>query len=99
MEIEKEAFSSLMEYYKLLPLEDKKKEIINELEDLISAYSKICVQFKVVPNMMLNKEILNLKDSDDEEKFLHAVYAYINTLQDISAQFIEKMATIIKNEE
>ena len=55
MEVQKEAFSGLMEYYKLLPKETKRKEIINELEELISNYSKICTQFGVMPNMMLNK--------------------------------------------
>lgn len=31
MEVQKEAFSGLMEYYKLLPKEIKRKEIIDEL--------------------------------------------------------------------
>ena len=35
MEIEKQAFTGLMEYYKLLPLKNKRDEIISELESLI----------------------------------------------------------------
>ena len=98
MELQKEAFSGLMEYYKLLPKETKRKEIIDELEELISNYSKICTQFGVMPNMMLNKEMLNINRKNiTEDEFLHALFAYLNTLQDISAQFIDKMSEIINN--
>ena len=39
MEVQKEAFSGLMEYYKLLPTKNKRNEIVNILEELISYYS------------------------------------------------------------
>ena len=41
MEIQKEAFSSLIEYYKKLPTDIKKSEIIDELEELISKFSDV----------------------------------------------------------
>ena len=97
MEIEKQAFTGLIEYYKKLPIEDKRNEIIDEVEDIISNYSKICTKLGVMPNMMLNKEMLNLKREDlKEEEFLEALFAYLNTLQDISAQFINKMCDMIE---
>ena len=61
MEVQKEAFGGLMEYYKLLPTQNKRDEIISTLEELISHYSKICTKFGVMTNMSLNKEILNLE--------------------------------------
>lgn len=98
MEVQKEAFSGLMEYYKLLPIQNKRDEIVSMLEELISYYSKICTKFGVMPDMALNKEILNIKRDDlTEDEFLHAVFAYLNTLQDISAQFIDKMSIVIEN--
>ena len=98
MEVQKEAFSGLMEYYKLLPTQNKRNEIISVLEDLISNYSKICTQFDVMPNMMLNKEMLNINRKNiTEDEFLHALFAYLNTLQDISAQFINKMCDVLEN--
>jgi len=46
--------------------------------------------------MALNKEILNIKRSDlTEDEFLHALFAYLNTLQDVSSQFIDRMSLII----
>lgn len=99
MEVQKEAFSGLMEYYKLLPIENKRSEIVSMLEELISYYSKICTSFGVMPDMALNKEILNLsRENLTEDEFLHAIFAYLNTLQDISAQFIDKMSLVIENE-
>ncbi len=86
-----------MEYYKHLPLELKRKEIISELEDIIASYSKICTQFGVMPDMVLNKEMLNInKRNLTEDEFLHALFAYINTLQDISSQFINKMCDVME---
>lgn len=97
MEVQKEAFSGLMEYYKLLPTQNKRDEIISILEELISNYSKICSKFGVMPDMALNKEILNVKREEiSEDEFLHAVFAYLNTLQDISAQFVDKMREVIE---
>lgn len=97
MEVQKEAFGGLMEYYKHLPLELKRKEIISELEEIIVDYSKICTQFGQMPDMLLNKEMLNINKRDlTEEEFLHAVFAYTNTLQDISSQFINKMCDIME---
>ena len=87
-----------MEYYKLLPTQNKRDEIISTLEELISNYTKICSKFGVMPDMALNKEILNIKRDDlKEDEFLHAIFAYLNTLQDISAQFIDKMSEVIDN--
>lgn len=98
MEVQKEAFGGLMEYYKLLPIENKRNEIISELEELISNYSKICTQFGIMPDMVLNKEMLNINRSNiSEDEFLHAIYAYLNTLQDVSAQFINKMSDALEN--
>ena len=48
--------------------------------------------------MMLNKEILNItSDSLTEDAFLHGLFAYLNILQDISAQFIDKMTNVIED--
>lgn len=99
MEIEKQAFNGLMEYYKKLPIENKRSEIINKLEEIISDYSKICSKMDVMPNMMLNKEMLNINRKNiTEEEFLHALFAYTNTLEDISAQFINKVCDILERE-
>ena len=96
MEVQKEAFDGLMEYYKQIPIETKRIEIINELENLISTYTKLCTKLGIVPDMTLNKEMLNSKGINvKEDDFLHAIFAYINALQDISAQFIDKIADII----
>lgn len=98
MEVQKEAFTGLMEYYKLLPIQNKRYEIVDILEELIAYYSKICSKFGVIPDMALNKEILNVKrENITEDEFLHAIFAYLNVLQDVSAQFIDKMTDVIND--
>lgn len=96
MEVHKEAFGGLMEYYKNLPKKNKRIEIINELEEIIAYYSKICTQIGMMPDMVLNKEMLNINTENlTEDAFLHAVFAYLNTLQDISGQFLDSISDYI----
>ena len=98
MEVEKQAFSGLMEYYKKLPIDDKKSEIIDQVEKIISDYSNICTKLGVMPNMMLNKEMLNIsRKSLTEDEFLEALFAYLNTLEDISSQFINGICDKLEN--
>ena len=96
MEIEKEAFAKLMDYYKQVPLDIKKKEIIDKLENIILNYSNMCSSLGVVPNMSLKKEMLKLNKKSSEDDFLHAVFAYLNTIEEISAEFINKMCDEIE---
>ena len=96
MEIEKEAFAKLMDYYKQLPMDIKKKEIIDKLENIILNYSNMCSSLGVVPNMSLKKEMLKLNKKSSEDDFLHAVFAYLNTIEEISAEFINKMCDEIE---
>ena len=91
MELEKEAFVKLMDYYKQLPIDLKKKEIIDKLENMILIYSNMCASLNVVPNMSLKKEMLKLNKNSSEDDFLHAVFAYLNTLEEINAEFINKI--------
>ena len=99
MEVQKEAFAGLIEYYKKLPLQKKRSEVISEIEDMISKYSDICTSLGIVPDMTLNKEMLNINGQDvTEEDFLHALYAYLNALEDISAQFIDTVSMILIKE-
>ena len=50
----------------------------------------------IVPDMSLNKEMLNIKTNEVEEnEFLEAIFAYLNALQDISSQFIDAMSNIL----
>ena len=100
MELQKEAFTGLMEYYKKLPLESKRSEVVNELENIISTFSKICSKLGVMPDMLLNKEMLNINKSNiTEDEFLPAIFAYINTIDDISAQLINKVCDILEKSE
>ena len=99
MDVEKEAFGALVEYFKPLPIDTKKIEIISQVQELIGCYSKICTKFGVMPNMNLNKEMLNLNNPDlSDDDFLNGLYTYLNALQDVTAQFINKMSDIIKEE-
>ena len=98
MEVQKEAFNGLMEYYKQLPINTKRAEILNELEELILSYSNLCTKLQIMPDMALNKEMLNINRTNlTEEEFLHATFAYLNALEDVNGQFLDRISDIIVN--
>ena len=84
-----ENFTALMECFKLIPTENKRLEVINKIEQMISNLTDACLKIGRVPNLSLNKEMLNISRNDlSEDEMLCALFSYLNTLQEINAQVI-----------
>ena len=84
-----ENFTALMECFKLIPVENKRVEVINKLEQIIANLTDACLKMGRVPELNLNKEMLNINRLDlSEDDVLCALFAYLNTLQEINAQVI-----------
>ena len=84
-----ENFTALMECFKLIPIENKRVEVINKIEKMISNLTDACLKVGRVPNLSLNKEMLNNNKNDiSEDEMLCALFAYLNSLEEINAQVI-----------
>ena len=84
-----ENFTALMECFKLIPTENKRVEVINKIEQMISNLTDACLKIGRVPSLSLNKEMLNISRNDlSEDEMLCALFSYLNTLQEINAQVI-----------
>ena len=84
-----ENFTALMECFKLIPTENKRLEVINKIEKMISNLSDVCLKVGRIPNLSLNREMLNTNRSDlSDDEMLCTIFAYLNTLEEINAQVI-----------
>ena len=84
-----ENFNSLIESYKVLSLDRKKTELLQEIKEIIAIYVKISEIKGIDIEIMKSKEILDVKKSgyiDDD--YMEAVYVYLNILKEITSKLI-----------
>ena len=89
--IEDKEFNVYIEKYKKLSLEDKKKLVEKEFEELIVVLKKINEDMGNNPKLLFNREILDLKkDNASEDDFVEATFVYINSIKELLATVIKK---------
>lgn len=78
-----EKFDLYIEKYTKLSIEDKKKEIIEKLCNMISNYEFINRKLGRKHQLLINRELIDLKEIPLTEKdFLEGIFVYIHTLDD-----------------
>ena len=78
-----ESFDQYIEAYTNLSIDDKKKEIIEKLRSMISNYMLINQNLGREHELLINKELIDLKEIPLTEKdFLEGIFVYIHTLDD-----------------
>ena len=89
--IEDKDFNVYIEKYKKLSLEEKKKLVEKEFEELIVVLKKINENMGNNPKLLFNREILDLKKNNaSEDDFVEAVFVYINSVKELLATIIRK---------
>lgn len=83
-----------LEYYKGLPLNQKKEIIIDELKLLASITNKMCNEIGANNEVLLNKEVL---DTNSEEDFDEAIITYICSIKNSISDFNIKLTEINEN--
>lgn len=78
-----EKFDSYIEAYTKLSIDDKKKEVIEKLRSMISNYELINRKLGRNHELLINRELIDLKEIPLTEKdFLEGIFVYIHTLDD-----------------
>lgn len=78
-----EKFDKYIETYTKLSIDDKKKEIIEKLRNMISNCELINRNFGRNHDLLINRELIDLKEIPLTEKdFLEGIFVYIHTLDD-----------------
>lgn len=78
-----EKFDKYIEAYTKLSIDDKKKEIIEKLRNMISSYELVNRNLGRQHDLLINRELIDLKEIPLTEKdFLEGIFVYIHTLDD-----------------
>ena len=78
-----EKFDKYIEAYTKLSIDDKKKEVIEKLRNMISNYELINRKLGREHELLINRELIDLKEIPLTEKdFLEGIFVYIHTLDD-----------------
>ena len=98
--MENENFDEYMEYYKKLPLTQKKEIALSQLKVLATLTNKMCQELNVENEIIINKELLDVnKENPTEDDYFEAIIVYINSIQNSLCDFDLKLTKIMESQE
>lgn len=87
-----ECFNAFIEEYKEKSLLDKQKLVIDDLKELVALIQKLCLDYKIDVNLLINREIADInKEKYTEDDFAEAVYVYIQMFKEVLSSFLVPM--------
>lgn len=90
--IQDKDFNGYIESYKKLKLKDKQELIETELKKIIVLLNTKNKQLGLEESMLYNREILDTKkESINNDDFAESVFVYINSIEELLADYINKV--------
>ena len=80
--IKDENFDEMIEIYKSMNLESKRKVLLNELKEFLVIMSKLNEINDADNSILCNKALYNDFKNSTEEEYLTTVYAYFNAIKE-----------------
>lgn len=88
--VENNSFNEYIESYKKLPLEEKKKLVEKQIEELLAVLTEVNKNNGKESEILYNREILDLKkESATESDFVEAMFVYLYTIKELLASIID----------
>lgn len=78
-----DTFNGLQEY-------DKRKEIIHEMQELLTMFQTLNMNKGNKTNLLLHQAMNNYKKENNEDEFLSAIYSYIISTKEQVGQYFEE---------
>ena len=85
-----EAFDALVIAFKELRTEEKRKEVINSIKELIVVVEHLSAQEGIELEYLKSNEVLDINDSNTEDDFLEAEFVYIENAKNLIGQYLDK---------
>ena len=89
-----EDFNEFMDYYKGLSLKEKKEMVIQELKLLAASTNKACESLGVNNEILVNSDLLDIKQNDNEEDYIEALMVYICSIKNSFCDLIDGLNSI-----
>lgn len=85
-------FKEYIEAFKQLDIVDKRKEIINRVNEITAMFDMLAAQADLPVSYLKSKEILELKDgSESEDDYLEALLVYVENAKSVLGQYLLKL--------
>ena len=85
-------FKEYIDVFKQLDIVDKRKEIINRVNEITAMFDMLAAESNVSVSYLKSKEILELKDgSESEDDYLEALLVYIENAKSVLGQYLLKL--------
>ena len=88
-EIKQDCFNAFIDEFKENTLLTKEKIVINELQELIVLFQKLCRMNGKNSELLVNKEIIDIYENKyTQDDFAEAVYTYIQMFKEVLAEYM-----------
>lgn len=89
-------FDDFVENFKLLPINEKKNMVNEEMKKLLGFIEKANSDLNLNDTIMLNKEILDLnKVAATEDDFVEAILVYTFSIREAIAKYFNQISKIL----
>lgn len=90
--INDEKFDAYIDSYIKLPLEEKKKLVEKQIEEIIIVLTELNIKKGNKNNVLFNREILDLKkENATESDFVEAMFVYFYSIKELLASVIDNV--------
>lgn len=87
------SFKEYIETFKQLKIVDKRKEIINRINEITAMFDMLATDANVPVSYLKSKEVLELRDGNEsEDDYLEALLVYIENAKSVLGQYLLKLA-------
>ncbi len=85
------AFNDYIDAYKDLDIAEKRKEMINNIKEMIAMIEQTATDEGIVLNYLRSREILDLDEGrESEDDYLEALLVYVENFKNILGQYLDK---------
>ena len=83
-------YNDLIEEFDKLHTGDKRKELMNEMQELITVFQSLNMNKGKKPNLLLHPTMNDFKKEHSENDFLNAMYSYIISTKELVGEYFEE---------
>lgn len=84
-------FNDFIKEFTELSLIEKQKITIDEFKEMIAIISKLCKDYNINYEMLLNRELADVEKTDyTQDDFVEAIYVYMQSLKELLAAYINE---------
>lgn len=84
-------FNDYIDAYKDLDIAEKRKEMINNIKEMIAMIEQMATDEGIILNYLRSIEILDLDEGrESEDDYLEALLVYVENFKNILGQYLDK---------